>query len=138
MDKRLFTLINKAQHRMLKFADTQCESRLGFSSTQAGALFFIAKNEGCLQKALSAATGLNQSAITGLISRMEKNGLIDRKPCSDDGRASRLYLSDKGAAKLSEIFPLLGELNTKIKGDFTEDELETVARFLNYINSSFR
>lgn len=123
---------------MFKYADTETEKRIQLSVTQSATLIFIGKNEGCLQKALSDATGLNQSAVTGLIGRMNKNGLIDRKPCSEDGRASRLYLSDKGREKLPEIFPLLGELNKKLTADFTIAEIDVVARFLNNIIKEFK
>lgn len=131
MDQRLFYLINTAQHRMFKHADVECEKRIGLSVTQSAALMFIAKNEGCLQKALSEATGLNQSAVTGLIGRMMKNGLVDRKVCPDDGRASRLYLSAKGQAKLPEIHPLIGELNDKLTDGMSAAEVDTVIKFLN-------
>lgn len=138
MDKRLFFLINMAQHRVFNFAETESEKRVGLSVTQSTALMFIAKNEGCLQKALAEATGLHQSAVTGLIARMIKNGLIDRKPCSEDGRASRLYLSDKGHEKLPNIFPLIRELNEQLTHDFSAAEIDTVTRFLNKVIGNFK
>lgn len=138
MEKRLFTLINAAQHRMFKFAELESEKRIGLTVTQSAALMFIAKNEGCQQKALADATGLNQSAVTGLISRMKKNGLIERKACADDGRASNLYLSEKGRQKLPEIFPLVGELNERLTANFNADEIDTVARFLNNVIKEFK
>ena len=138
MDKRLFFLINNVRHRMFKFADVQCEQHLGISVTQAAALFFIAKNEGCLQKALSQATGLNHSAVTGLVGRMEKNGLIERKPCQEDGRASRLYLTLKGGELIPPATSLLRDLNEKLTEDFSVEEIETVVRFLNKVNQKFK
>lgn len=138
MDKRLFFLINMAQHRMFKYADTQCEERLGISVTQAAALMFIAKNEGCLQKALSQALGLNNSAVTGLVGRMLKNDIIERKPCEEDGRASRLYLSEDGKSKLPELYPLIQELNEKLAEEFSPEELEIVTRFLSKVIGIFK
>lgn len=137
MDKRIFFLINTAQHRMFKFADKHCEQQLGISATQAAALMFIAKNEGCLQKTLSQTLGLNHSAVTGLVGRMEKNLLIQRRPCPEDGRASRLHLTPEGEAVLPNIFPLIQQLNDKINGDFSEQELEVVSRFLNRLTTEF-
>jgi DNA-binding MarR family transcriptional regulator len=127
-----------AQHRMFKFADTHCENRLGIPVTQAAALMFIAKNEGCLQKALSQALGLNNSAVTGLVGRMLKNEIIERKPCEEDGRASRLFLSEKGKSKLPEIFPLIQEVNEKLSEEFSKEELEIVSRFLNKVIDIFK
>jgi DNA-binding MarR family transcriptional regulator len=127
-----------AQHRMFKFADTQCEERLGIPVTQAAALMFIAKNEGCLQKDLSQALGLNNSAVTGLVGRMLKNCIIERKSCEEDGRASRLFLSEEGREKLPVLYPLIHQVNEKLSEEFSEEELETVSRFLNKIISIFK
>ncbi len=138
MEKRLFTLINVAQHKMFKFAELESENRTGLTATQSAALMFIAKNEGCQQKALANATGLNQSAVTGLINRMNKNGLIERKACVEDGRALKLYLSEKGRLKLPEIFPLLGELNKKLTANFTAKEIDIVTSFLNSVIKEFK
>ena len=43
MDRRLFTLINAAQHRMFKFAELESEKRAALTVTQSAALMFIAK-----------------------------------------------------------------------------------------------
>lgn len=137
MDKRLFYLMNRAQHRAFKFAEIESEKRIGLSVTQSAALMFIAKNEGSLQKALSEETGLNQSAVTGLVGRMINNGLIERKTCPIDGRASRLYLSKTGRKKLPEIAPLVEEMNKKLVADFTAKEIDTVTRFLNSVIQNF-
>ena len=138
MDKRLFFLINKAQHRMFKYAEPQCEQRIGLSVTQATALMFIAKNEGCLQKDLATATGMNQSAVTGLIGRMENNDLIYKKACDEDARASRLFLTEKGREKLPDVFPLVKVLNQKLTEEFSSKEIDTIARFLNHVIDDFR
>lgn len=137
MEKRLFFLINMAQHRMFSAIDRESSKRLGISVTQAAALLFIAKNEGALQKELASALGLNKPAVTGLANRMEKEALIVRKPCEKDGRATRVFLTDKAAALLPTIFPLIEEMNQKISADFSEEELETVVRFLNRLKTTF-
>lgn len=137
MDKRLFFLMNMAQHRVYKFADTESVKRLGIPVTQVAAMLYVAKHEGCLQKELSKALGLNNSAVTGLAGRMEGNELIVRKPCELDGRATRLYLSDKGRNILPEVFPLSKELSDRMSADFDDDEMEVVIRFLNKMLESF-
>ncbi|MEC8428407.1 MAG: MarR family transcriptional regulator [Pseudomonadota bacterium] len=137
MDKRLFFLMNMAQHRVYKFADTESGKRLGIPVTQVAAMLYVAKHEGCLQKDLSQALGLNNSAVTGLAGRMEGNELIERKPCELDGRATRLYLSEKGRDILPQIFPLSRELSDRMSEDFSEEEMEIVIRFLNQMLERF-
>ena len=137
MDKRLFFLMNMAQHRVYKFADTESVKRLGIPVTQVAAMLYVAKHEGCLQKDLSRALGLNNSAVTGLAGRMEGNELIVRKPCELDGRATRLYLSDKGRDILPQVFPLSRDLGDKMSAGFSDTEMEVVTRFLNQLLESF-
>ena len=79
MENRLFFLINKAQHRVFTLANQKSEQVLGVSVTQAAVLLHVAKHEGCLQKELSRALGLNHPATTGLVARMLKNGLLERR-----------------------------------------------------------
>ena len=137
MDERLFFLLNKAQHKMFQFVDTECERQTGITVTQAATLMYIDKHEGCLQKELASSLNLNNSAVTGLMVRMERNDLINRKPCSEDGRASRVYLSTAGRKKLPEIFPLIKEMNQRLTAGFSEREITIVARFLNKVMSDF-
>ena len=123
---------------MFKYAEIQSETRLGTSVTQTAALMFIGKNEGCLQKELAKALGLNHSAVTGLVGRMMKNDLVSRQSCNDDARASRLYLTELGQTKAPQIKTLMKEFNEKLTKDFSDDEIDVVLRFLNNIVNNFK
>lgn len=137
MKHRLFYMLNMAQHRVYKYADQHAEQDLGVTITQMGALFIINENEGCLLKELAGILQLNNSALTGLANRLEQNGLIKRKPCPDDGRASRLYLTKLGKNKVSLAIPLTQTLTKKIQGDFSEEEMQTIVKFLNHLIIDF-
>ncbi|AZT83595.1 MarR family transcriptional regulator [Marinobacter sp. NP-4(2019)] len=137
MDKRLFYLLNIARHRVFKHADQLSEEALGISVTQVGALLLVAGDEGCLLKDLARTLNLNNSALTGLAGRMEQKGLIERRPCEQDGRASRLYLTDLGRRKIDSAKPLITELNERMTEGFTEDEVNVILRFLNRLVNDF-
>ncbi|MCL6417349.1 MarR family winged helix-turn-helix transcriptional regulator [Aestuariirhabdus sp. Z084] len=137
MDKRLFFLLSQAQHRLFRFADRHCDRHLDISVTQAAALMFISKQEGCLQKDVAAALNLNNSAITGLVARMRRNGLIARRPCDEDGRASRLFLCKQGSDKLPLLLPMIDQFNQALTDGFSDDEIRIVIRFLNKIMMDF-
>jgi len=137
MKHRLFYLLNTDQHRVYKYADQHAEHDLGVTITQMGALFIINENEGCLLKELAGILQLNNSALTGLANRLEQNGLIKRKPCPDDGRASRLYLTKLGKSKVELAIPLTRNLNQAIQNDFNEEELKTIVKFLHHLIQNF-
>ncbi|WP_439136364.1 MarR family winged helix-turn-helix transcriptional regulator, partial [Pseudomaricurvus sp.] len=80
---------------------------------------------------------INNSALTGLGNRLEQNGFIVRKPCPDDGRASRLYLTKQGKEKVGHARPLIQQLNQLMCADFNDDELKVIAKFLTHLMSNF-
>ncbi|MGR6870999.1 MarR family winged helix-turn-helix transcriptional regulator [Pseudomonas sp. HK3] len=137
MNQRLFYLLNLAHQRIYKYADQNTDSHLGISITQLGALLLIREDEGCLLKDIANTLNLNNSALTGLASRMEKNGLLLRKPCEHDGRASRMYLTPLGHEKVQLALPLIKQLNSAIAADFSDDEIKVIVRFLNHLLTVF-
>ncbi|MCV6610686.1 MAG: MarR family winged helix-turn-helix transcriptional regulator [Amphritea sp.] len=137
MDNRIFFMINKVQRRMLNHADQQCEKSLDTSITQMAALFYIDKHPGCLQKDLGQALGLKKAAITGLLSRMESNGLITRLVCETDSRAMRLQTTTTGLEKMTAAKPMLKDMNQQICEGFTDAEMAVVIRFLNAMLERF-
>ena len=137
MDQRLFYLLNRARQRVYKFADQNTEAHLGISITQLGALLLIQQNEGCLLKDIAKDLNLNNSALTGLANRMEQNDLVERKPCEQDGRASRMYLTALGREKVQLAVPLIKQLNSAMSAGFSDNEIKVILKFLNHLLTAF-
>jgi DNA-binding MarR family transcriptional regulator len=134
---RLIYKLSLAQHRLLKSADMAFKEAGGISTTQLGVLFFLKNNPGALLKDVSDALGVNASAITALIGRMEDAGLVRRQPSSADQRAIHLFATTSGLAKAAAARPALARLNARLTSDFTEHEIATIARFLDTILERF-
>ncbi|MGP3927449.1 MULTISPECIES: MarR family winged helix-turn-helix transcriptional regulator [unclassified Streptomyces] len=49
---------------------------------------------------------LSQSALSRLIGRLEKDGLVERVMCSEDRRGVKVLLTDAGRARHAEVLPL--------------------------------
>ncbi|MBX3627243.1 MAG: MarR family transcriptional regulator [Rhizobacter sp.] len=135
MKPRLFHLVAQARQNLFRSADQVFSAELEVSGTQVVALFAIHSQEGCQLKDLTAQLQLKNSAITGLVGRMEDNGLIRRQPCEQDGRSTRLYLTDKGREVVARAQPLLARVNAQLTKGFTNDELAVVVRFLHHAAS---
>ena len=127
---RLFNLLSQARQNLFRSADAVFTSELGYSGTQVVALFVLKSEEGCQLKDLGRLLQLKNSAVTGLVSRMEENGLIVRGQSALDARAGVLHLSPKGHEVLAAALPVLDSLNAQLKHGFSEEELAVVARFL--------
>jgi DNA-binding MarR family transcriptional regulator len=134
---RLIHKLSLAQHRLLKSADLAFKEAGGISTTQLAVLFFLRKNPGALLKDVSDALGVNASAITALIGRMENAGLVRRHPSSHDQRAIHLFATTSGLAKAAAARPILARMNARLTGDFSERDIATVVRFLDTIIERF-
>jgi DNA-binding MarR family transcriptional regulator len=126
-----------AQHRLLKSTDAAFGEALGVSTTQLGVLFILEGSPGALLKEVSEALGVNKSATTALIDRMEVAGLVRRQPSIDDGRAVHLFATAAGLKKGVAARPILANLNARLTEGFGEREIATIARFFKSILDRF-
>jgi len=133
---RLFHLMAIAQHRLMKATDAAFRP-IGISGAQLGVLFLLEKRPGAMLKEVSDGLGINASAITALIGRMEDAGFVRRRPSDDDGRAVHIFATADGLAKIAAVKPILTRLNARLTADFSEREIATVGRFLDAILERF-
>lgn len=137
-DERLFYKLNMAQRILFKYADREMNHRMGVPVTQTAVLFFLLKHDGCLFKDISNVLFQNKSATTTLVERMERNGLIVKKKSETDGRATHIFLSDKGRDISKMALPLVTEFNRDLQERFSGDEMEVIHRFLDTIIEGYQ
>jgi DNA-binding MarR family transcriptional regulator len=71
---------------------------------------------------------LSRSGMTRLVDRLEREGLLGRDACTDDGRGTYAVLTDKGEALLSEARRThLDGVRERFLGHFEPDELRMLA-----------
>lgn len=117
--------------------DQACEKELETSMTQMAALMVIASKDDCQQKDVAQTLELNKSAITGLVTRMEKNGLLARASSTEDARAVVLRVTPEGRDKLTRLQPMIATMNDIFSDEFSDEEMLTILRFLNFIMGRF-
>jgi DNA-binding MarR family transcriptional regulator len=74
--------------------------------------------------------------ITGLIDRLEKQGLVNRERCAEDRRVIYVALTAKGRKTLSALDEPLEELHEKLIGQLTKGELKELIRLLEKARES--
>jgi DNA-binding MarR family transcriptional regulator len=73
---------------------------------------------------------LSRSGMTRLVDRLEKDGLLRRDTCTDDGRGAFAVLTEKGAAALTEARRThLDGVREKFLKQFDEGELRVLAEY---------
>src|SRR5918998_6595252 len=77
---------------------------------------------------------LSRSGMTRLVDRLERDGLIERDACIEDGRGMFAVLTDKGEELLSRARRThLDGVRERFLRHFSEDELEQLARLWNRV-----
>lgn len=136
-DRRLIFLLNVAQRRLQRWMEQQMVAEKGLTSAQSGVLFYLGRHDGALIGEVAEALDLVPSAMTGLADRMERAGLVQRKPDGDDGRSSRVYLTPTGADVRKRAVARTQVLNSKMMEGFSDKEIDIVARWLTSLQTKF-
>jgi DNA-binding MarR family transcriptional regulator len=63
---------------------------------------------------ISERVHLSQSALSRLIARLEKDGLVERGMCSEDRRGVRVVLTDKGRSLHGDVLPVQRAVLTRM------------------------
>lgn len=119
---RFFYLIAKAQREIERAAQIAFAD-LGLSATQSGLLFAIGEDECPLLGTLAERLDLVPSAITGLVNRTMRAGLVHRERDLVDKRAFRLGLTERGRRVRREAATRVAELNVRAFASFNEADL---------------
>ncbi len=92
-------------------------------------------SEGLTQMDLSRELITHRSNITGLIDRLEKRGLVQRKTSPFDRRVWRVSLTKDGTALIREILVPYYALIEQVWGDTSATRAENIAKQLKHLTT---
>lgn len=127
---RIFHLMQLAHRALFRASDRLLQRELGISTVQQGALFVIKQAAPCHPSVIARTLDMNKSAVTTLLSRLEKAQLISRRADPEDARAQLISLTEKGGAAIAKSVPFTKRANAFLLDGFTSAEIETIERFL--------
>jgi DNA-binding MarR family transcriptional regulator len=109
----------------------------GLTSSQYNILRIL-RGEGKPLPILEVASRMIQvvPAITGLVDRLEKQELVERKRCTEDRRVVYAAITDRGLAVLGELDRPLNELHKRLIGHLTKKELRQLSDLLEKARQS--
>ncbi len=136
-DDRLIYLISRAQHSLMTYLKKELSAKgASITPVQAGILFLLRKNE-LTMTGLSQILSIDNSAITGLVDRLEKSGLAERTSNPNDRRTFLIRITEKGKAEIDRAHVIIKKVNAEIKSGFSAEEMETFKRVLNSLVEKF-
>jgi DNA-binding MarR family transcriptional regulator len=80
--------------------------------------------------AMAQVLGLDASTVSRHAKQLEDRGLLERTEDPDDGRASRVTMSEQGNACLKQSFETRRHVISSALEDFSDDERETLRDLL--------
>ena len=84
--------------------------------------------EGLTQRELAHLMAIENPTLVRLLDSLEEHGLIERRPCKQDRRARRLYLTDAGERFMSDLAERGNVLRDEMLRGIGDKELEVTLR----------
>ena len=97
-----------ARHaRVFEALERELQRHHGLGVTELQALASLADDgrDGCRLQELVSDVHMSQSALARLVSRLEADGLVERRACSNDRRGVYAVITDAGRERLAEAQP---------------------------------
>jgi DNA-binding MarR family transcriptional regulator len=102
----------------------------GVGIGQWAVLMFLWARDGMSQAELSRVVAIEPPTMVRTIDRMVRDGFVTRAADPDDGRISRIYLTDRGRSLRDELLPKAVAVNAANLGRLTPIERKALRRLL--------
>jgi DNA-binding MarR family transcriptional regulator len=117
---------------LVKALDAELLARHDMPLTSYEVLINLQAAPGRRRRMAELADGvlLSRSGMTRLVDRLEREGLLERDACTDDGRGTYAVLTEKGEACLARARPThLDGVRERFLQHFAAEELGVLAAF---------
>ncbi len=98
-----------------------------------GVLLILWTGDGMRSVDLARRVGLEPSSMTGLLDRMERDGLLKRRADPDDRRAQRIYLTEVGREAEGPVNGVVDQAVREVLGDIPAEDVEHLSATLRQI-----
>ncbi|MEU0532573.1 MarR family winged helix-turn-helix transcriptional regulator [Amycolatopsis tolypomycina] len=105
----------------------------GLAITDYGVLVALSEAPDRLLRisALAATTGLSLSRISRVVDDLTRRGLVEKRRCAEDGRASNAVLTEAGLAKLEAAYPShLARVRASVFDHLSAEDIRTAGPVL--------
>jgi len=130
LDESIGYLMSRAKSALSNAVTQHTMSELGITSTQASMLFMLATGRCTAAVDLARDYGIDASAVTRLIDRLEKRGLLFRSRSAEDRRVVKLELTNQGYGLAAQMPPIFQNVIDTMMQGFTPDETDLLRGLL--------
>lgn len=105
----------------------------GLHPGQPQILLILFREKECTQKELCKLIHIKPASMTDILQRMERDELIIRKQDTNDMRATKVCLSQKGIEKVQNVLSLGKQIEKDCFFNFSKEEKETFSFLMDKI-----
>jgi DNA-binding MarR family transcriptional regulator len=135
--RRIYHRLQIAAHAIKKSADRELLAAAGVTTAQAAVLTVAARHGGATQRSVAEQLEVNESAMTAMVARLMKAGLLARERDANDPRAWRLTVTVAGGETLRRVRPAFARINAGIEAILSQPALIDLAAALERISATF-
>lgn len=125
-------LLSKAYQRAWAIMREELES-YDLTPPQFGLLAFLWQQDGMTQVELSEKGQIDRTTVGGLIDRLEKTGLVERRQHPQDRRAYKIHLTQRGKELENPLSACAERSLSKITKNLNEREVNELRRMLEIL-----
>lgn len=107
--------------------------KVGITPQQFALLVVVERNPGARQTLLAKARGLDKSTLVPMIDRLERDGLLERRPLANDRRVRAIWITERGKQILDAAIPVVRESDNLVRGSLTESERAQLLKLMEKI-----
>jgi DNA-binding MarR family transcriptional regulator len=108
-------------------------AQFGITPQQFGLLVIVDRNPGARQTLIAKARGLDKSTLVPMIDRLERDGLLERRPLASDRRIRAIWITEHGKAVLERAIPIVQEGDGLLRTHLNDEEISELLRLMRKV-----
>lgn len=129
-------VVNATAKAFQKSFDLELRKNAGVSLSQWRVVGALVIQPGLTQKEIADKVGIEGATLVPVIDKMEKEGLLKRKPDSDDRRVNRIYLTQKADSLWEKMTECALRIRKSSLKNISEDDIQATLETLRKISKN--
>ena len=129
-------VVNMTAKAFQKSFDIELRKNAGVSLSQWRVVGTLVIQPGLTQKEIADKVGIEGATLVPILDKMEKEGLLKRKPDSSDRRVNRIYLTQKADSLWESMVECALKIRKSSTKNISENDLQTTLETLRKISQN--
>ena len=129
-------VVNMTAKAFQKSFDIELRKNAGVSLSQWRVVGALVIQSGLTQKEIADKVGIEGATLVPIIDKMEKEGLLKRKPDSSDRRVNRIYLTQKADSLWESMVECALKIRKSSTKNISENDIQTTLETLRKISQN--